>query len=428
MTAKLQVALDLPQGDRALKIAVEAAEGGADWIEAGTPLIKSEGLSILRRLREACPGKTIVADMKTMDVGAIEADMAARQGADVVVVMGLASDSTISESVEAAGKYGAKIMIDMMGITDIERRVKEVTALGASIICVHIAVDEQMSSGVSASLANRISHPMLELAVAGGITAGSAAELAKAGADIIIVGGAIAKSDDATRAARDIKKAIETGETEKSESYRRVGEDQIAEAFIKASTANICDAQHRHGAMRGLFPRSGKGVKMVGKALTVQTVNGDWAKPIEAIDVAQPGDVIVIDSGGGEIANWGELATRSAMNRGLSGVIVDGAIRDAEEISELIFPCYSRHVSPDAGEPKGFGGIGVQIKCGGIRVRTGDWIIGDSDGLVVVPAEKAVEVANRAMDVLEREIRIRKEIMEGSTLSKVLELEKWERR
>lgn len=107
-------------------------------------------------------------------------------------------------------------------------------------------------------------------------------------------------------------------------------------------------------------------------------------------------------------------------------MVIDGAARDIDGIRELGLPLFSRHTSPDAGEPKGHGGIGLEIICGGQSVRTGDWIIGDSSGLVVVPQESAVEVANRALDVKERENRIREEIKRGGTLSGVQELEKWE--
>jgi len=84
-------------------------------------------------------------------------------------------------------------------------------------------------------------------------------------------------------------------------------------------------------------------------------------------------------------------------------------------------------VNPRAGEPKGFGEINVEITCGGVKVEPGDWIIGDDNGVVVVPKDKAVEVANRAIDVMEKENRVREEIKRGSTLSKVLELKKWEK-
>jgi 3-hexulose-6-phosphate synthase/6-phospho-3-hexuloisomerase len=83
---------------------------------------------------------------------------------------------------------------------------------------------------------------------------------------------------------------------------------------------------------------------------------------------------------------------------------------------------------PNAGEPKGFGEIGVPVTVGNRRVETGDWILGDDDGIVVLPKSMAAEYANRGMDVLERENRIREEIKGGSTLSKVTELLRWEKK
>jgi 3-hexulose-6-phosphate synthase/6-phospho-3-hexuloisomerase len=427
MTAKLQVALDLLQGKRAVQIARESVDGGADWIEAGTPLIKSEGMEIVRRLRREFPGKTIVADLKTMDVGAMETDMAVKSGADIVVIMGVSSDSTISEAAKAAAKYGAKVMVDLMGAQDPVKRAKEVAKLGAAYVCMHLAVDEQMSGVTAEKLASMIKKMPIGVAVAGGITSKSAAELAKAGAEIIIVGGAITKSADVKKATASIKKAIKTKKGGKSKEFKKYSEEEVATAFSKVSTPNICDAQHRQGHMKGIVMRNRRAVKMIGRAVTIQTLNGDWAKSVEAIDMAKPGDVIVVDVAGGDIAVWGELATCSAISKGVVGVVVDGAIRDIDEIDALGFPCYSRHLSSDAGEPKGYGGIGVTINCGGQKVRPGDWIIGDWNGVVVVPAENAVEVANRALDVLEHENRIREEIKRGSTMSRILELKKWEK-
>ena len=105
----------------------------------------------------------------------------------------------------------------------------------------------------------------------------------------------------------------------------------------------------------------------------------------------------------------------------------DGAIRDVDVIRELRFPAYARHINPRAGEPKGLGEINVEITCGGVKVEPGDWVIGDDNGVVVVPKDLAVEIANRAIDVMEKENRIREEIRRGSTLSRVLELKKWDK-
>jgi 3-hexulose-6-phosphate synthase/6-phospho-3-hexuloisomerase len=107
--------------------------------------------------------------------------------------------------------------------------------------------------------------------------------------------------------------------------------------------------------------------------------------------------------------------------------VIDGAIRDVPDIRAMGFAAFARHVVPDAGEPKGHGEIGAEIQCGGQTVRSGDWIIGDDSGVVVVPQERAVEIANRAVNVYETENRLREEIRRGSTLSKQLELEKWEK-
>jgi 3-hexulose-6-phosphate synthase/6-phospho-3-hexuloisomerase len=170
-----------------------------------------------------------------------------------------------------------------------------------------------------------------------------------------------------------------------------------------------------------------QGAKMIGPAVTARTLNGDWAKPVQAIDLAKPGDVIVIDAQGGQEAVWGELASHSCKVKGVAGVVIDGAIRDVDTIRAIGFPAFARHVVPNAGDPKGFGETQVEIRCGGQRVRPGDWVIGDDSGVVVVPQEEAHEIANRGVEVKEQEDRLREEINKGSTLSERLKLKQWEK-
>ncbi len=428
MKAVLQVALDLVHSERALTIASEAVRGGAEWIEAGTPLIKSAGVGVLRELKRAFPTKTVVADMKTIDVGGAEVEMAAKAGADVVTVLALSSDPTITEAVLSARQYGSKVMADLFNVPDKVARAKRMEEIGVDYVCVHVGVDEQMVGGSPLdelrSVADAVSIPV---AAAGGINSESAAEVVGAGASIVIVGGAVIKAQDAADAAAKVLKAVESGAAVSSDRFKKYSQSQLRDAFSKVSSPNVADAQHKKGAMKGIVPRTGHGVKMVGRALTVQTVNGDWAKSVEAVDRAQAGDVIVIDACGGDIAVWGELASWSCKTKGVVGVVIDGAARDIDSIIDLGFPCFSRHIASNAGEPKGFGGIGHEIVCGGVAVRSGDWVIGDESGVVVVPQENAVEVANRAVDVMEREERLREEIKRGGTLSSVLRLEEWEK-
>jgi len=424
----LQLALDFVDLKRALKSAKAGISGGVDWLEAGTPLIKSEGLHAVRELRKLFPDSTIVADMKIMDAGRTEVETAAKAGANIVDVLGASSDATIRECIQAGKNYGAKIVVDMIAVDDVLSRAKQVEDFGADYVSVHCAIDEQMEGKDPFDVLRQVSEALsIPVAVAGGINSETAARAVEAGAAIVIVGGAITKAMDPEQAAREIRQGLDTGKSISTTLFKRKGEAQIREILEMVSSANLSDALHRGGVLQGIRPLF-PGIRMIGQAVTVRTYPGDWAKPVQAIDVAQPGEIVVIDAGGAGPALWGELATHSAVQRNLGGVVIDGALRDSPEIMAMKFPAFSRLVMPNAGEPKGFGEIGVPITVGNKRVEPGDWLLGDDDGVVVLPKAIAVEYANRSMDVLERENRIREEIKEGSTLSKVTELLRWEKK
>ena len=425
--AVLQVALDILELKRALQIAQESIDGGSDWIEVGTPLIKSEGMQAIRSMRNRFPDTTIVADMKVADTGTLEVEMAAKAGANIVCVLADADNSVIAEAVRASRLYGIRIMADLINVKDPVSRAGELEAIGVDIICAHVGIDQQMmgksSLDLLADLAGQVHIP---LAVAGGIDAKSAGPAIRCGADIVIVGGHIVRSADVTKSAKKIRAAMDNPSVQPVE--KKSPDEEIRSLLLQVSAPNVTDAMHRKGAMSGIVSICGN-VKMVGKAVTVQTFAGDWAKPVEAIDVARKNEVIVINSGGAtHVAPWGELATLSCVEKGISGVVIDGAVRDVDDIRIMKFPLFAKAVVPNAGEPKGFGEINAEIQCGGQYVRPGDWIIGDESGVVVIPAERAYEIARRALEVRKNEERIREEIRRGSTLSEVAELIKWEKK
>jgi 3-hexulose-6-phosphate synthase/6-phospho-3-hexuloisomerase len=295
------------------------------------------------------------------------------------------------------------------------------------IVNAHVGIDQQMSGksplDVLSEIRSGISVP---LAAAGGLDAATAPQAAAAGADIVIVGSAVTKSADVAASARAVRAALDGPALTRGE--RPSPESAVREILSSVSTPNISDAMHRKGAMAGIVPVC-RDARMVGRAVTVQGFAGDWAKPVEAVDIAEPGDVLVISNDGvTHVACWGELATMSAMQRGLSGVVIDGAARDIDDIRRLGFPVFSRAVAPNAGEPKGFGEINAEVRCGGQLVRPGDWIAGDASGVVVVPRERAAEIARRALEVKKTEERIREEIRRGGTLSQVSDLIRWEKK
>ncbi len=430
MKATLQVALDFLELPRAMQMAREASAGGATWIEAGTPLIKSEGLDSIRALRKEFPKHYIIADLKTLDAGRAEFESAAKAGANCATVCATDSDSTILECIEAGKNYGIDVCVDLLG-----RRGEDAIALakkceewGAHHVGLHLPIDDQMRGmDVTGQIRELRPHVKLPIAVAGGVNSETAADMVKAGADIVIVGGAITKSADAEGATKTLLRAIEEGVSIETELFKRGSSDEEIRAILaKVSTPNLSDAMHRSGDLPGLTPCQ-PNTKFFGPAVTVRTYPGDWAKPVEAIDLAQEGDVIVIDAGGVAPALWGELASHSCLQRKVAGVVIHGAIRDIDVIREIGFQAVARIITPTAGEPKGFGEINIPIRIEGVQVEPGDWILADDTGVVRVPKVRAVEVVNRAMDVLEHENRLRGEIQKQGTLASVTELVKWEK-
>lgn len=205
---KLQVAIDLLSTEAALELAGKVAEY-VDIIELGTPLIKAEGLSVITAVKKAHPDKIVFADMKTMDAGELEADIAFKAGADLVSVLGTADDSTIAGAVKAAKAHNKGIVVDLIGVADKVSRAKEVRALGAKFVEFHAGLDEQAQPGYNLrTLLNAGEEARVPFSVAGGVNAGTIAAVQLAGADVAVAGSAIYSAADPELAAKELKAAI----------------------------------------------------------------------------------------------------------------------------------------------------------------------------------------------------------------------------
>jgi len=248
MGAILQLALDFVDLKRAINLAELAVPGGVDWLEAGTPLIKSEGLDAVRELRRLFPHKIIVADMKIMDAGRVEVEAAAKAGANVIDVLGAASDATIRECIEAGKNYGAQIVVDLIAVPDPVTRAIQVEALGADYITVHVAIDEQMEGRDPFMVLKKVSQAVkVPVGVAGGVNSETAAHAIEAGASYVIVGGAITKALNPEQATREIRQAMDERVPIPTTLFRRVDESELRNVLNLVSAANLSDALHRGG-------------------------------------------------------------------------------------------------------------------------------------------------------------------------------------
>ncbi len=177
----------------------------------------------------------------------------------------------------------------------------------------------------------------------------------------------------------------------------------IVARFRELPTSILSDCLDRFNALTGLRP-IGEPRPFAGSAVTVEEIEGGNLMSHLALKYVRPGDVLVIDAKAvTSRACWGGLQTFAASRRGVVGIVIDGAIRDASDVSKYGVPVHCRGTSP-AGPNKGWGGgVNVPISCGGVSVDPGDVVVGDADGVVIVPRELATMIADRAHAKLETE-------------------------
>ena len=205
----VQISLDIINIDEALETAAMAIRAGVDWLEAGTPLILAEGLHGVRALRAAFPDVPIVADLKTMDGGYLEAEMMAKAGATHVVVMARAHEETIKRVVNAGKDFGIKVMGDNLACPDMVEGARWLEGLGCDYIVHHIGYDERR--GIAAS-GKRMPSPLDQLKevvnavkipvqAVGGLSLEQAIRCPEYGAPLVVVGAPLTIDADAFKTA-----------------------------------------------------------------------------------------------------------------------------------------------------------------------------------------------------------------------------------
>jgi 3-hexulose-6-phosphate synthase/6-phospho-3-hexuloisomerase len=190
---ELQVALDVLSIKKALYIANKCS--GAHILEVGTPLIKSEGVKAVTELKKHFPDKIILADMKTMDTGYLETEIAAKAKADIVSILATADDKTIKDAVRAGKNYGIEICCDLINVKDPVKRAKELEKMGVSYLSLHLGIDQQKKSKYPYSILRKLCKTVkIPISASGGLTDKDVSNVIKSGADIIVIGSFITKS------------------------------------------------------------------------------------------------------------------------------------------------------------------------------------------------------------------------------------------
>ena len=193
--------------------------------------------------------------------------------------------------------------------------------------------------------------------------------------------------------------------------------------FKGIPTGNICDSNNRLGAIDPGIQALDRNMTVVGRAYTVQCPPGDNLTVHKAMLEAQPGDVLVVGCGGfTKAGGFGELMATACQVKGIAGIVIDGACRDKNELIEMNFPTFVRATCPNGTVKENCGITGTAVFCGGTLVRTGDIVIGDCDGVVVIPAEDAEGVLERSKAKKAAEDAIREKLLQGVTTAELFHL------
>jgi regulator of RNase E activity RraA len=192
--------------------------------------------------------------------------------------------------------------------------------------------------------------------------------------------------------------------------------DELRRLFATVDTTAVSDVDKSARVMDSGIRLRSANPRILGPAYTVRCA-GDLLGVLRAIEAAAPGDVVVVDGGGQEIALAGELFARGALVRGLAGLIVDGGYRDIGYISTCDLPVYSRSVTPMAGTASRLGELQTAVRCGGVIVGPGDIVMADQEGILVVEPGRALALLQAGAQVKEREAVLIRKLAAGSPLS-----------
>ncbi len=195
--------------------------------------------------------------------------------------------------------------------------------------------------------------------------------------------------------------------------------------FATFPTGNFCNTDTRVRAMSARIKPLIRGTRIAGPARTVRITPGQNGAIHRAVHVAQPGDVLVVDGGGSErFGPFGDLLADGCKSKGILGAVFDCTIRDSADIAALGFQVFCLGFHPEATVKTEPGEIDVPVVVGGVSVSPGDIIVGDDDGVVVLPSSFAAEILEKVSHVAEREEVIRARILAGTTTYEILELDR----
>jgi 4-hydroxy-4-methyl-2-oxoglutarate aldolase len=197
---------------------------------------------------------------------------------------------------------------------------------------------------------------------------------------------------------------------------------ELVNRLERLDSPAVADARRGLGVLHPRIHTLVPGQTIAGPAFTVRAYPGSMMTIQRALIEAAPGDVVVVDAGGDVLSGglWGDLMSVEASRRALRGIVVDGAARDSQGLRRVGFPTFAAGVTPRLGTNLQIGPTQVPVSCGGVAIQPGDWLIGDDDGLVVIPAAELAATVTLAEAIKEKDREVARRLEQGEVMADIL--------
>lgn len=412
MTARLYIGLDFLHLENALFYAEQCIAGGIEYLEIGSLLLKNTGFNSVRIFKERFPSIKMVCDLKIIQPQSLEIESIARAQVFAVTISGAISEKNFQSCLSMIKQNSLKAYLDFRGcalsvIQNAMPLISQADAIIVDFIPRSHAIFQQIASMTDTPLFIH-SFSLEENDIK------NISNLASTLVVSIEEGTGLSAKETISK----LKSTLSKTETQAEISQKEYNEETLRDKIRQISTVHICEVYRKPVFLEKVYPLH-RFTKIVGRAYTLRVWPGEQKQVVKYLLEIPEKSILVVDAGGFQgNAVWSYLATEIAIKRKISGAVVYGSVSDVPHLRQKGFPCYASYLTAIPGQEEGTFSCNIPLTLGNVSINPGDWMIGDDNGIVCIPALQAFSIVDNAFELARSREPILEELAAIETLTK----------